>query len=129
MISLKIALSQELDRLGINPKTFSKAVSNNSAYIKAVKGIWKDEMACNLILEHTNAFYVRKDDTPRKGKYKDKTFYITEIVVDDSIVKAEIDTHRELLDLQLNYYGIASDEIKIIPAKGKMRDRHPFKSS
>lgn len=129
MISLKFALTKELERLGINPKTFSKAMSNNSAYIKAVKAIWKNELASNMILEHTNAFYVRKDETPKKGKYKDKTFYITEIVVDDSVVKAEIDTHKELLDLQLNYYGIASDEIKIISAKGKMRDRHPFKAS
>lgn len=128
MLSLKNALTPELERLGINPKTFSKAASNNKAYMESVKFIWKSRSASKMILDHTNAFYVRVDKTPRKGKYKDMTFYVAEIVVDDPVVRAEIDTHRELLDLQLNYRGIFPNEIKILYAKGNMRNRHPFSS-
>lgn len=98
------------------------------AYRRAViLRTWRNSPeAAKLILDHTNAFYVRKDDTPRKGPDKDVPRIVCEICTDDSIVRSEIDLKREMLQLDLAYEGLHFDELRIKPAKFGMKSRHPF---
>lgn len=98
------------------------------AYVQAVKRTWKgNPHAVIFLLEHTNAVYVRKDDRPRKGALKDKPYILCDICVDDATARSEINARAEVLKLSLNYEGITFDEMRIIPAKMGMRNRHPFK--
>ncbi len=83
------------------------------------------EMAAYL-LAHTNAFYIRRDETPRKGPDKDKPYIVCEVCVDDAMAKSEINMRQELIKLALASEGIHFEEFRIITARGGMRSRHPF---
>ena len=97
------------------------------AYAYAVRKVWRNNPgAVRLILEHTNAVYVRKDDRPRKGPDKDKPFIVCEVYADDSMVRAELDTWQQILQLALVEQGIRFDEFRIFPSKLGMKERHPF---
>ena len=126
MQKLSKLLTNVFSELGGDPALFSAISKNNAAYKNAVEKIWQDKQTSEFILKHTNAVYVRRDERPKKGPDKDKDHYIAEIVIDDGLIRSEIDTHREMLYLHMLGEGIAFDEIKIIPAKGNMRRRHPF---
>ena len=96
-------------------------------YARAVRKVWKNNPgAVRLILEHTNAVYVRQDDRPRKGPDKDKPFIVCEVYSDDSMVRAELDTWQQILQLALVEQGIRFDEFRIFPSKLGMTERHPF---
>ena len=72
-----------------------KVRSNNSAYVAAVREVWSSEVAARLVLDHTNAFYVRKDETPRKGPDKDKPYIVCEVCLDEPLIRSEMDARRE----------------------------------
>ncbi len=109
-------------------KKLTSALEYNRAYIAAVKKIWKSSDAQNLILEHTNAFYIRKDDRLRIGVDKDKDRILCDIYSDDALIRSELDTHRELFKLTLNKNGYMIDEVRIFPSKRGMLKRHPFRA-
>lgn len=100
---------------------------NNNHYRRAVCGIWKDEEAAGMILGHTNAFYVRECSTPRRGAAEPGANVVAEVCVDDPLVRSEIDTHRELLQFALRSNGLSFDELRVVPARRGMKDRHPFR--
>lgn len=102
---------------------------NNTRYREAVKSIWKDAEASRLILDHTNAFYVRIDELPKKGFPADKDYVVCEVCIDDALVRSEVDAHRELLEFALRSNGLTFEEFRIIPARHGMRTRHPFAES
>lgn len=100
---------------------------NNNHYRRAVQGIWKDREAARLILDHTNAFYVRRDSAPHKGLAEGEAYIVGEVCVDDPLIRSELDTHRELLQFTLRTNGLDFDELKIVPARRGMKERHPFR--
>lgn len=104
----------------------SNITANNAAYVASVREIWKSEAACRVILDHTNAFYIRKDKRPRKGPDKDKPHIVCEICMDEPLVRSEMDARKEMMSLSLAKRGLTFDEIRIIPARRGMRQRHPF---
>ncbi len=100
---------------------------NNDAYAHAVARVCgKNVDMADLILAHTNAVYIRRDDVPRKGPDRDKPYIVCEVCIDDPVVRSEVNMRQELLRLALMYENIHFDEFRIIPAKGRMRRRHPF---
>lgn len=118
-----ISIMQELD------DDIAKHVSianNKSKFKEVVELIWKDPSANQLILSHINAFYVRKDDRPRIGPDKNKDRYVCEICSDDSLIRSELDTHRELISLELKKRGLVFEEISIKPSRRGMKSKHPF---
>lgn len=126
MESIQSLLIKAVGDLGGDAKKFAAISRNNIAYKQAIKKVWPDDASAQLILDHTNAFYIRLDERPKKGEAKNQDHYICEIVLDDPVVRSEVDTHRELIFINLKMSGLNFDEIKIIPAKGNMRNRHPF---
>ena len=126
MQPLSKLITKQIGELGGNPALFASITKNNTNYKSAIKKIWRDKRTSEFILSHTNAFYIRKDTRPKKGKDKDKDHYLAEIVIDDAVVRSEVDTHREMIFAHLLNAGVNIEEIKIIPAKGNMRKRHPF---
>ncbi len=116
------ALCPDADKLIASTK-------RNANYVEGIRTVWKDELAAKMILEHTNAFYIREDDRPKKGMFKDRPYILCEICIDDPAIRSEVDTRRELLTLALKKTGLSFDELIIKPARRGMRDRHPFKDS
>lgn len=114
------ALCPDADKLIASTK-------RNANYVEGIRTVWKDELAAKMILEHTNAFYIREDDRPKKGMFKDRPYILCEICIDDPAIRSEVDTRRELLTLALKKSGLSFDELIIKPARRGMRDRHPFK--
>lgn len=114
------ALCPDADKLIASTK-------RNAIYVEGICTVWKDELAAKMILEHTNAFYIREDDRPKKGMFKDRPYILCEICIDDPAIRSEVDTRRELLTLALKKSGLSFDELIIKPARRGMRDRHPFK--
>lgn len=102
---------------------------NNAKYRDAVKSIWKDAEASQLILDHTNAFYVRVDELPKKGFPADADYVVCEVCVDDALVRSELDAHRELLQFALRSNGLSFEEFRIVPSRHGMKSRHPFRSA
>lgn len=126
MQKLSRLLNKAIEDLGGNPALFATINKNNLIYKNAVEIIWSDKKTSQFILNHTNAVYIIKDKRLKRGPDKHKDHYIAEIVIDDAVVRSEIDTHREMLFFHMLTGGSKFEEIKIIPAKGNMRRRHPF---
>lgn len=120
-------ISKLIGSMDKDPKSgMVNALKINSIYASSVGKIWKRPEASNLILDHTNAVYIRKDTTPKKGPYKDKPYIVCDICIDDPLVRSELDTHKELLMLAMTEAGLTFQEMRIIPARRGMRKRHPF---
>ena len=126
MQSLQALLTRATEELGGEPAKFATVAKYNMAYKLAIKKVWDDKTSSQLILQHTNAFYVRKDERPKKGDCKNKQSYLAEVVIDDPIIRSEIDTHREMIFCHMRLLGLNIDELKIMPARGNMRNKHPF---
>ena len=126
MQTLSSLLTRATEELGGEPSKFATIAKNTLAFKSAIKKVWKDTASSQLILEHTNAFYVRQDNRPKKGNAKNEVSYVAEVVIDDPVIRSEIDTHREMIFCHMKIYGLKIDELKIIPAKGNMRKKHPF---
>lgn len=124
---LSKCVSAILSSLGPEAESAAQISSNNAIYAAAVRDVWKSESAVRLILDHTNAFYVRKDDRPRKGPDKDKPYIVCEICMDEPLVRSEMDARREFMALRLRDRGLSFHELRIIPARRGMRQRHPFR--
>ncbi len=126
MEALSTLLTKATAELGGEPAKFATIAKNNLVYRSAIKKVWKDTASSSLILSHTNAFYVRKDERPKKGDAKKKEHYLAEVVIDDPVIRSEIDTHREMIFCHMKICGLDIDELVIVPAKGNMRKKHPF---
>ncbi len=126
MKSLSNCISQLLNSLDADSAKLARIAANNNRYRDAVRGIWKDADASSMILMHTNAFYVRRDEAPHKGATEANPYIICEVCVDDPLIRSELDTHKELLQFALRSNGLSFDELKIKPARRGMKDRHPF---
>lgn len=129
MKDLSKSLASLVTSLGGPAEGVPNMMSNNAAYVSAVREVWKTESACRMILDHTNAFYIRKDDRPRKGPDKDKPHILCEICLDEPLIRSEMDARKEMVALALMKRGLKFDEVKIIPARRGMRQRHPFKDA
>lgn len=129
MQSLSHCISELMRSLDADSAKLARIAVNNNHYRSAVCGIWKDKEAADLILGHTNAFYVRECTAPRKGVGETDAYIVAEICVDDPLVRSEIDTHRELLQFALRSNGLSFNELKVVPARRGMKDRHPFQAS
>lgn len=126
MKDLSVVLKNAIAKLGGDSSKLLAIAKNNLAYKNAIKTIWKDEQSHKFILHNTNALYVREDTRPRKGPNKDKPVYVVDVAIGDPVVRSEIDTHRELIQLQMMMSGMNFDSINIIASKGNMKNRHPF---
>lgn len=126
MENLISCIENLLASLDADQAKLAHAARNNAIYMDAVRKVWKDPEASEFILAHTNAFYIRKDETPKKGIYKDRDYMVCEICIDDPTVRSDIDAHRELLQLALRNAGMTFEEVRLIAAKRGMRKRHPF---
>lgn len=126
--SLSHCISELMRSLDADSAKLARIAVNNNHYRNAVRGIWKDAQAARMILDHTNAFYVRRDDSPRKGVPEGGAYVVSEVCVDDPLVRSELDTHRELLQFALRSNGLSFDELKIVPSRRGMKGRHPFRS-
>lgn len=126
MQSISKYLDEYLKSMDADFAKLVRIARNNDAYAQAVKTVWADHAASDLILAHTNAFYVRRDDRPRRGPHKDDPYIVCEICIDDALVRSEIDTHKELLQIVLHQNGLAFDELRLVPARRGMKKRHPF---
>ena len=124
--SLSNCIEQLLDSLDADSAKLAQIAINNSRYKEAVKSIWKDEDASRMILEHTNAFYIRKDELPKKGFSEADDYVVCEVCIDDALIRSEVDAHRELLQFALRSNGLSFEEFRIIASKHGMRKRHPF---
>lgn len=127
MKSLSSSIESYIKALCPDADKLISSTRRNGSYIEAVKRVWKNPEASKLILDHTNAFYVRADDRPKKGIYKDKPYIICEICIDDPAIRSEVDVRRELLMLALRECGLTFEELHIKPARRSMRERHPFR--
>lgn len=117
-----------MDSLDADSAKLVQIALNNAKYRDAVKSIWKDAEASQLILDHTNAFYVRVDELPKKGFPADADYVVCEVCVDDALVRSELDAHRELLQFALRSNGLSFEEFRIVPSRHSMKSRHPFRS-
>ncbi len=126
MKKLSQAIGAFIEASGHDAKGIMNASARNLAYKNAVGHVWKRSEAAQMVLDHTNAFYVREDTTPRKGPDKDKKYIVCEICIDDPTVRSEVDNMRYLLELSLRSNGLTFNELRIIPARRGMRKRHPF---
>lgn len=120
------ALAKVIGNLDGDAAKFMSVALNNQRYRQAVCELWPPE-AARFILDSTNAFYIREDASPRKGPRKDEPFVVGIVCASDALVRSELDTHRELLHLKLRQLGMAIEELRIVPARRGMRDRHPFR--
>lgn len=127
MKNIADCLTEAMSSFGAESAKISRIASNNSIFVKSVSLVWKDNEAKKLILDHVNAFYVRLDTKPKIGIPLGQEYTVCEVCVDDSLVRSEIDTHRELLSAVLRNEGLNFEELRIISARGDMRKRHPFK--
>ena len=127
MARLGTEIANVLRNLSADSARMVRVNQVRQAYARAVRKVWKGNPgAVRLILEHTNAVYVRQDDRPRKGPDKDKPYILCEVYSDDSMVRAELDTWQQILQLSLVEQGIRFDEFRIFPSKLGMKERHPF---
>ena len=126
MKSIADGMRELLASMGADRPKVDRIQDNNAKYAAAVRSIWKDEDAARLILAHTNAFYVRLDDAPRRGIPLGTSYPVCEVCLDDPLVRSEIDLHQELLAFALRTSGLEFETFRTISSKGDMRKRHPF---
>lgn len=126
MKNLSQSLQAVIKTLGPEAEQQASIASRNASYVGAIQAVWKDATASQLILSHTNAFYVRKDETPKKGPDKDKPYIVCEVVLDDPLIRSEMDNKRGMVEIALRERGLSFNEFRIIPARLGMRKRHPF---
>lgn len=128
--SISYELEQVISEINPDFSKYMRAAKYRDAFARAVMRTWREsEETARFILQHTNAFYIRKDERPRKGSDKDKPYVVAEICIDDSSVRAEVNFRRELLKLELAFDNVHVEEVRIIAARMGMKQRHPFASS
>lgn len=104
-----------------------KVGRNRAAYMRAVRATWfHSTAAAEMILDHTNAFYVRRDDRPRIGPDADKPCIVGEVCIHDSTVRSEVNARLEMLKGALADEGVIVEELRIVTATWGMKKRHPF---
>lgn len=129
MAKLGSELMRVIRALDGDAAKFMSIARNNMIYREAVEAIWSDREASQMILDGTNGLYVRRDDAPRKGPGKDEPYIVCTVCAADALIRAELDTHRELLQLRMRQLGMQMDEVRIVPARRGMKDRHPFRDA
>lgn len=127
MMSLGGELSKVIGALDGDAAKFMSIALNNDRYRQAVRAVWPREEQARMILDGTNGFYIRQDTSPRKGPGKDEPYMVCTVCAEDALIRAELDTHRELLHLKLRQLGIQTEELRIVPARRGMKAKHPFR--
>lgn len=127
MESLSTLSKQFLGSLGPEAAKMMRIQQIKERYRVAVKRTWRDNpAAADLVLAHTNGMYVTKDDRLRTGPDKHKDRIIFGVYLDDPVVRTEFDARQQLLVFALHQEGMGFDELRILPAKWDMRQRHAF---
>lgn len=128
-------IQELLSVLDIDQRKIAQTAFNQQVYKNAVFSIWKSHAAADMILQRTNAFYIRRDETLKlkksylesdRGEGSASGDVVCEIYVEDSMVLSELDTHKEILTFALRSNELSFDELRLIHSKGQMRTRHPF---
>ena len=122
------ALSKQfLGSLGPEAAKMMRIQQIKERYRVAVKRTWRDNpAAADWVLAHTNGMYVAKDERLRTGPDKHKDRIIFGVYLDDPVVRTEFDARQQLLAFALRQEGMGFDELRILPAKWDMRQRHAF---
>lgn len=126
MGTLAYEISSLIGGLDDDAAKYISIASNKARFKEVIFEIWKEDSARKLILSHINAFYVRKDERPKTGPDKNKIHYICEIYSDDSLIRSELDTHKELISIGLKVRGVEFEDICIKPSRRGMKTKHPF---
>ena len=126
MLKLSDSIQSFIKASGKDVQGMMAAAKAKTAYKDAVEHVWKERVASEMILSHTNAVYIRNDTTPRKGPDKDKPYIVFEICIDDPTVRSEVDNMRGLLEISLRRAGLTFEELRLIPARRGMRKRHLY---
>lgn len=104
-----------------------KVARYRAAYLRAVRATWSHSAAAaEMVLDHTNAFYVRRDDRPRIGPDADKPYIVGEVCIHDSTVRSEVNARLEMLKGALMDEGVDVDDLRIVTSTWGMKRRHPF---
>lgn len=97
---------------------------NNVKFAEAVQAVFaKKQGIANSILAHVSVIYFLKDETPRKGKDKDKTVVNCVVVLNDAQSRSELDCHREYLAFEMRRRGLHFDQIILKQATLDMRKK------
>lgn len=116
-----------LGSLGPEAEKMMRIQRIKERYRAAVVRTWRDNPdAARLVLMHTNGMYVAKDERLRTGPDKHKDRIIFGVYLDDPVVRTEFDARQSLLAFALRREGMSFDELRILPAKWDMRQRHAF---
>ncbi len=127
MPSIATELNRFAQQLNLDSDSDLELEQINKAFIHAIESTCKDNAGmAKEILKHTNGFYIQKDDTPKKGSQKNQSFLVCGICIDDPLVRSEVNLRREMIQYDLIGQGYNVDEIRIIPAKRGMKQRHPY---
>lgn len=106
-----------------------------------VRSWWKSAVTSiygkgsDYILSHTNEVYivkgdevdVKRFDRPSAGRRLGGRVLV--VYSDDSMVRSDLDNRQEFIKLYFESVGEHIDEMDILPSKGDMKKRHPFKTS
>lgn len=105
----------------------------NDVWASSVRAVFKE--ASSFVLAHVNAVYVmsaeqgakvRRFDRPADTQGGVPNGNVLVVYSDDSMVRSELDARQELLKMKFRDRGEHIAALKIIPATGGMRARHPF---
>lgn len=92
--------------------------------------------AASLVLDHTNTVYLmtpeqaadlRRFDRPRSAMQRSFSGNVLVVYADDSLVRSEIDARQQLLVMKCHQLGEHVEGVVILPSKGAMKARHPFR--
>lgn len=90
---------------------------------QAVKKMWRNQEAADMILSHTNTVGISKE-TNYKGEQYKKLF----VYVDDSIILTELNALRERIKLLFKTdFGEDIQEFDIKISQGARKKAHPYK--
>ena len=118
---------QFLGSLGPEAAKMMRIQQIKERYRTAVQRTWRDNpAAAQLVLAHTNGMYVAKDERLRTGPDKHKDRIVFGVYLDDPVVRTEFDARQQLLVFALHQEGMSFDELRILPTKWDMRQRHAF---
>lgn len=127
MYALGLEASRLLQHLDADYAKHRRVEQYKDAYARAVESICRgDGDMAAFVLSHTNGVYLRADGAPRKGRGGEERSVLCEIYIDDPLVRSELNSYREQLRIEMSYRGVTSDELRILPSRFGMKERHPF---
>ena len=92
-----------------------RAAQVEKRWAAAIEHVYKGNF--RLVLEHTNAVYIMKEQNRK----------ILAVYLDDSVIRSDVKVRQELVKMALAKEGELIDEFKVYPSKFGMKARHPYK--